>query len=158
MRYVLRKNETEAARERHRLEDKLAKLEKKIAARNEETKKKQRCQPEAGKRKLKAWAAQHKLNGLVELKLEGRMLVLVARNGDRHVSGIGGLLRGDHRCIAREHEHARGARQLRQFAEGGARFSRHEDRTIGSAAVIRAQGESHARPRVLLHAGIKTES
>jgi len=77
VRYVLRKNVTEAARERHRLEDKLAKLEKKIAARNEETKKKQRCQPEAGKRKLEAWAAQHKLNALVELKLEGRMLMLV---------------------------------------------------------------------------------
>jgi len=76
VRYVLRKNETEAARERHRLEDKLTKLEKKIAARNEETKSKLRCQPEAGKRKLEAWAAQHKLNGLVELKLEGRMLVL----------------------------------------------------------------------------------
>jgi transposase len=75
VRYVLRKNETEAARERHRWEDKLAKLEKKIAARNEETKKNQRCQPEAGKRKLEAWAAQHKLNGLVELKLEGRRLV-----------------------------------------------------------------------------------
>ena len=39
MRYVLRKNETEAAREQHRLEDKLAKLEEKIAARNEEMKK-----------------------------------------------------------------------------------------------------------------------
>jgi transposase len=76
VRYVLRKNETEAARDRHRLEDKLAKLEKKIAARNKETKEKQRCQPEAGKRKLEAWAAQHKLNALVELKLEGRMLVL----------------------------------------------------------------------------------
>src|SRR5271165_1382608 len=76
VRYVLRKNDTEAARERHRLEDKLAKLEEKIAARNEETKKKQRCQPEAGKRKLEAWIAQHKLNGLVELKLQGRMLML----------------------------------------------------------------------------------
>jgi transposase len=76
VRYVLRKNETEAARERHRLEDKLAKLEEKIAARNEETKKKLRCQPEAGKRKLEAWIAQHKLNGLVELKLEDRVLVL----------------------------------------------------------------------------------
>jgi transposase len=76
VRYVLRKNETEAARERHRLEDKLAKLEEKIAARNEETKKKQRCQPEAGKRKLEAWAAQHKLNGLVTVKLEGRLLGL----------------------------------------------------------------------------------
>jgi transposase len=76
VRYVLRKNETEAAREHHRLEDKLAKLEKKIAARNEETKSKPRCQPEAGKRKLEAWAAQHKLQGLVTVKLEGRMLIL----------------------------------------------------------------------------------
>ena len=41
---------------------------------------------------------------------------------------------------------------------GRARFSRHEDRAIGSTAIVRAQGESHARPRVLLHAGIKTES
>jgi transposase len=76
VRYVLRKNETEAARERHRLEDKLAKLEEKIAARNQETKNKQRCQPEAGKRKLEAWAVQHKLQGLVTVKLEGRMLML----------------------------------------------------------------------------------
>jgi transposase len=76
VRYVLRKNETEAARERHRLEDKLTKLKEKIAARNEETKSKQRCQPEAGKRKLETWIARHKLNGLLELKLEGRMVVL----------------------------------------------------------------------------------
>jgi hypothetical protein len=53
VRYVLRKNEMEAAWDRHRLEDKLAKLEKKIAARNEETKSKIRCQPEAGKRNWK---------------------------------------------------------------------------------------------------------
>jgi hypothetical protein len=58
------------------MDDKLAKLEKKIAARNEETKKKQRCQPETGKRKLEVWIARHKLNGLVGLKLEGRMPVL----------------------------------------------------------------------------------
>jgi len=83
VRYVLRKNETEAARERHRLEDKLAKLKEKIAARNEETKSKRRCQPEAGKRKLEAWIAQHKLNGLVELKLDGRMLRL-----ERHETAI----------------------------------------------------------------------
>jgi hypothetical protein len=34
VRYVLRKNEKKAARERHRLEDKLEKLTEKIAARN----------------------------------------------------------------------------------------------------------------------------
>jgi transposase len=76
VRYVLRKNEAEAARERHRLEDKLEKLEGKIAARNKETKDNPRCQPEAGQRKMEVWAERHKLTGLVELKLDGRTLML----------------------------------------------------------------------------------
>ena len=76
VRYVLRKNDAEAAREQHRLEDKVEKLERKIAARNELVKNKPRCQPEAGQRKLQGWAAQHKLEGLVELQLDGRTLVL----------------------------------------------------------------------------------
>jgi transposase len=76
VRYVLRKNEAEAAREQHRLQDKLEELESKIAARNEETKSKPRSQPEAGQRKLQAWVERHKLTGLVELKLDGRTLVL----------------------------------------------------------------------------------
>ena len=76
VRYVLRKNEKEAARERHRLEDKLAKLTEKIAARNEQVKNKPRCRPEAGQRQLQAWAERHKLTGLVELPLHGRTLVL----------------------------------------------------------------------------------
>jgi transposase len=75
VRYVLRKNESEAARQRHRLEDKLVKLEAKMAARNEKVKSKPRCQPEAGQRKLQEWAARHKLSGLVKLQLEGRTLV-----------------------------------------------------------------------------------
>jgi transposase len=76
VRYVLRKNESEATRERRRMEDKLAKLEGKIAARNQEIKNKPRCQPEAGQRKLQAWAERHKLIGLVELQLDGGTLVL----------------------------------------------------------------------------------
>src|SRR6266478_3194024 len=52
VRYLLRKNEMEAARERHRMEDKLGKLERKIAARHEEVQKKPRCNVEAGQRKL----------------------------------------------------------------------------------------------------------
>jgi len=76
VRYVLRKNEAEASREQHRLQDKFEKLESKIAARNEETKSKLRSQPEAGQRKLQAWVERHKLTGLVELKLDGRALVL----------------------------------------------------------------------------------
>ena len=68
VRYVLRKNGKEAARERHRLEDKLEKLTEKIAARNEQVKNKPRCRPEVGQRQLQAWAERHKLTGLVELQ------------------------------------------------------------------------------------------
>ena len=76
VRYVLRKNTQEAARERHRLEDKLAKLEARIATRNQAVKDHPRCQPEAGQRWVQVWIERHKLRGLVELKLEERTLVL----------------------------------------------------------------------------------
>ena len=39
-------------------------------------KNKPRCRPEAGQRQLQAWAERQKLTGLVELKLDGRTLVL----------------------------------------------------------------------------------
>jgi transposase len=76
VRYVLRKNPDEAAREWHRLEDKLAKLEKKVEQRNEQVKASARCQVEAGPRRLQIWVARHKLTGLVDLRLEGRTTVL----------------------------------------------------------------------------------
>lgn len=78
-RYILRKNTEEAWREQHRLEDKLAKLEGKLAARNERVEHSERCRPEAGQRQLEAWLSRHKLQALVELKLEGRKLVLRRR-------------------------------------------------------------------------------
>ena len=76
VRYLLRKNQDEAAREQHRLEDKLAKLSRKIEQRNEQVMKSVRCQPEAGPRNLQLWVARHKLAGLVELRLQGRTMVL----------------------------------------------------------------------------------
>jgi len=76
VRYVLRRNTQQAAREGHRLEDKLAKLEARVAARNQAVKDHPRCRPEAGLRFLQVWAERHKLRDLVELKLEGRTLVL----------------------------------------------------------------------------------
>ena len=76
VRYILRKNPAEAERERHRLEDKLAKLEAQIQARNEQVHTHPRCQPEAGQRAMEAWAGRHKLTGLVEIRLEGRQLKL----------------------------------------------------------------------------------
>jgi transposase len=79
VRYILRKNEAEARREPRRLEDKLAKLEAKIQARNEQVREHPRCQPEAGRRAMAAWAEQHQLTGLVEIKREARELKLERR-------------------------------------------------------------------------------
>ena len=76
VRYVLRKNEAQAAREQHRWDDKLAKLSGKVDQRNEKVKTAQRCQPEAGLRKLQAWTARHKLAGQVDLHVEGRTILL----------------------------------------------------------------------------------
>lgn len=76
LRYLLRKNEAEAAREQHRLEDKLAKLKRKVEQRNEQVQKSPRSKPEAGPRNLQLWVARHKLTGQVELRLEGRTMVL----------------------------------------------------------------------------------
>ena len=77
VRYLLRKNESEAAREKHRLEDKLAKLAGRIERRNQQVEASVRCQPEAGSRQLQAWIVRYKLTGLVELRLEDRVLALV---------------------------------------------------------------------------------
>jgi transposase len=77
VRTLLRKNESEAAKERHRLADKLAKLSGKIERRNRQVEASVRCQPEAGSRQLQAWIVGHKLTGLVELRLEARVLTLV---------------------------------------------------------------------------------
>src|SRR5579883_1221821 len=79
VRYILRKNESEARREQGRLEDKLAKLGAKIEARNEQVRTHPRCQPEAGQRVMAAWVERYKLTGLVEIKLEGTQLKLERR-------------------------------------------------------------------------------
>jgi transposase len=76
VRYILRKNASEAQREQRRLEDKLAKLEGKIQARNEQVRRHPRCRPEAGQRVMAAWVGRYKLTGLVEIPLEGTQLKL----------------------------------------------------------------------------------
>ena len=77
IRYVLRKNEAEAERERHRLQDKMTKLSGWVEQRNQRVQASQRCEPEAGPRQLQPWITRHKLAGLVELRLEDRTLVVV---------------------------------------------------------------------------------
>ena len=74
IRYVLRKNEDTEAREKHRLEDKLARLERRIETRNTEVEQHPRCKPEAGLRKVEKWAVRHKVSGLVQIALEGDKL------------------------------------------------------------------------------------
>jgi hypothetical protein len=83
LRYLLRKNEAEAAREQHRWEDKLAKLKRKVEQRNQQVQKSPRAKPEAGPRNLQLWVARHKLTGQVALRLEGRTMVL-----ERHPAAI----------------------------------------------------------------------
>lgn len=74
VRYIVRKNEGEARKQWHRLEDKLAKLRAKIEARNEQVSRSPRCQPEAGLRGLEEWVKRHKLARFVSLRLEERFI------------------------------------------------------------------------------------
>ena len=74
LRYILRKNEAEARKIHHRLEDKLGKLRSQVAARNEKVVQSSRCQPEAGLRHLQEWLKRYKLSRWVSLGLENRML------------------------------------------------------------------------------------
>ncbi|HEX7511819.1 MAG TPA: IS1634 family transposase, partial [Candidatus Methylomirabilis sp.] len=76
IRYLLRKNPAEAAREHHRLADKLARLVTKVQQRNARVEASARCQAAAGLRHLTPWIHRHKLTGLVALHLEGRTLIL----------------------------------------------------------------------------------
>jgi hypothetical protein len=73
---LLRKNQAEAAREQRRLEDRLARLCRKLERRNQKASRSKRCQPEPGLRQLQLWAASHKLGGQVELRAEGRTVKL----------------------------------------------------------------------------------
>jgi len=75
LRFILRKNPEEARRVEHRLEDKLTKLRQKITERNQRVEKSPRSKPEAGLRTLTEWISRHKLNGIVQLHLEGRQII-----------------------------------------------------------------------------------
>ncbi len=76
VRYIVRKNEAEARKQWHRLEDKLARLGAQIEARNEQVSRSARCQPEAGLRRLEEWVKRHKLGPFVSLHLEERWIRL----------------------------------------------------------------------------------
>src|SRR5512136_2703983 len=63
VRYLLRKNESEAVRERHRLQDKLSKLAAKMQLRNRQVEASARCQAEGGCKKMQDWIMRYKLAG-----------------------------------------------------------------------------------------------
>jgi transposase len=75
-RYLLRKNEAEARKARHRLDDKLRTLQGLVAARNVKVAASPRCQPEAGLKALQTWVKRHKLSHIVALGLDERQLTL----------------------------------------------------------------------------------
>ncbi len=77
LRYILRKNPEEARRVEYRLEDKLRKLQQKITERNQHVEKSSRSKPEAGLRALTDWISRHKLDGIVQLKLDGRQIIAI---------------------------------------------------------------------------------
>jgi len=74
LRYVLRKNDDEAARAHHRLEDTLTRLQQKIERRNEQAAASPRCNPASGLAKISQWIARHKLTSFVQPRLDGREL------------------------------------------------------------------------------------
>lgn len=81
VRYILRKNPSEARKEGYRLEDKVRKLKEHVAARNKKVVGSLRCQVEAGKKTLQEWIQRYKLGGVVGLEEDGRALVVRVDEG-----------------------------------------------------------------------------
>ena len=75
-RYVLRRSESEAVRVQHRLTDKLDKLAARIQARNQKVQEQPRRKPEAGLEKIQRWAERHKIQELIQLRLEEGQILL----------------------------------------------------------------------------------
>lgn len=73
-RLIVRRNEAVRARERHRRQDKLARLRAKIDQRNTFVNQHPRAKAQAGLDQLQGWVKQHKLSPFVALSLEGRTL------------------------------------------------------------------------------------
>jgi hypothetical protein len=76
LRYVLRKNESESTRIQGRLDDKFGKLEDKIRARNRKVQQQPLCKPGAGLHQIQLWVQRHKVEELIQLRLEGGLIVM----------------------------------------------------------------------------------
>lgn len=71
-RFILRRNEAIQTRARRRRDDKLQRLQAKLQRRNAFVASSGRANPEAGLAQLQGWLKRHRLNGFVQLSLEGR--------------------------------------------------------------------------------------
>jgi transposase len=71
-RFILRRNEAIQTRARRRRDDKLQRLQEKLQSRNAFVANSSRANPEAGLAQLQGWLKRHRLNGFVQLSLEGR--------------------------------------------------------------------------------------
>jgi transposase len=76
VRLVLRRNAAVCHKEVQRRQDKLAHLQRLLAARNAFVVDSRRAQPEAGLRQLRGWAKRYKLSAFTTLLLDGRVLQL----------------------------------------------------------------------------------
>jgi Transposase DDE domain len=76
LRYLLRRNPAEAAREGCRLENKMEKLQHKVARRNQQVSASARGQPESGLAAIREWVVRQKRFPFVQPRLDGRLLVI----------------------------------------------------------------------------------
>ena len=76
LRYVLRKNESETIRIQRRLTGKLEKLEVRIQSRNRKVQQQPLCKPEAGLHRIRLWVQRHKIEELIQLRLQGGQIVI----------------------------------------------------------------------------------
>lgn len=76
LRYIVRKNDSEARKAFHRVEDKLKKLHEKVEARNKKVLESSRCHREVGKKRVQEWIKRYRLEALVSLEQKGKELVM----------------------------------------------------------------------------------
>ena len=156
LRYVLRKNPEIERKQHHRVEDKLAKLIKKVEARNGFVAGSERAVPESGLRQLEAWIRRHKLDRFVRVSLKERMLVVEIDEAAREeVLLLAGCYVIETDVPARSARGRAGPRLLQGSGQSGAGLAIDEDRVPGNPARVPAQSESDPGPCPGLHAGLE---
>ncbi len=87
-RYLLRRCELRQRKERHRREDKIARLSEAVRERNQKVSGSKRAKPEAGLSQLKSWAKRHKILSFVDLHLENDQIKMVINGEKQEEDGL----------------------------------------------------------------------